>query len=50
MLISGTCVDLFVKNLMFNEILAKIIVDGVLFILNFVIQREFIFKNKKAGV
>lgn len=50
MFISGTCVDLFVKHLLFNEILAKIIVDGVLFILNFIIQREFIFKNKKAGV
>lgn len=46
-IISSVCVDLIVKTLSWNETLVKFMVDMVLFVCNYIIQREFIFKNKR---
>lgn len=45
--ISSVCVNFIAKSLCWNETLVKFLVDMVLFICNYVIQREFIFKNKR---
>lgn len=47
LILSALGTNLFVKTWHFNELLAKIIVDGTLFVLSFVIQREFIFNCKR---
>ncbi len=47
MLISGISVDLIFNNLVnSNLLLIKVIVDIVIFILNFIIQREWVFRSK----
>ena len=51
MFISGICVNFIFKKLNINLIVIKLIVDIIIFIVNFVIQRKFIFvgeyeKNK----
>ncbi len=51
MVLSAVLVDVFVKFCSFPEIWAKVLVDGTLFILSFVLQRDVIFratKKKKA--
>lgn len=47
--ISSVCVNYIVKSLDWNETLVKFVVDMVLFVCNYVIQREFIFKNKRKS-
>lgn len=47
MCLSALGTSLFVDVLKMNEILAKIVVDVVLFIASFTIQRDFIFKNRR---
>lgn len=48
MFASGFIVDLLSKNVFtFNPTLIKIIVDSVIFVVNFFIQREWVFKNNK---
>ena len=46
-IISSVCVNWIVKSLSWNETATKLLVDMILFVMNFVIQREFIFKSKK---
>lgn len=46
-IVSSLCVNAIVKCVGWNETATKLLVDMVLFVVNFVIQREFIFKNKK---
>lgn len=46
-IVSSLCVNAIVKGAGWNETATKLLVDIVLFVVNFVIQREFIFKNKK---
>ena len=51
MFISGICVNIIFKKLNINLIVIKLIVDIIIFIVNFIIQRKFIFvgeyeKNK----
>ena len=51
MFISGICVNFIFKKLNINLIVIKLIVDIIIFIVNFIIQRKFIFvgeyeKNK----
>lgn len=47
MFASGLIVDLLSENVLsFNPTLIKIIVDSVIFIVNFFIQREWVFKKK----
>lgn len=46
MLISSFCVSEIAKALKWNETLIKLIVDTILFVLNFIIQREIIFKHR----
>lgn len=45
MFISGFAVDYLVELIKWNATLVKIIVDAFIFIINFIIQREFIFKK-----
>lgn len=47
MAISSFAVNAVVKGWGWNETLTKLIVDTLLFIMNFVIEREFIFKNRR---
>lgn len=47
MFMSGKCVTLIAKYIHINTTLVKIPVDTVIFIVNFIIQREWVFKNKK---
>lgn len=47
MVISSFCVSEITKALCWNETLIKFFVDMILFVLNFIIQREFIFKHKQ---
>lgn len=47
MFASGILVDVLVNYASFNALLAKILVDSVLFVINFVIQRDLIFKKRK---
>ena len=47
--VSGVCVNFIAKSLSWNETLVKFLVDMVLFVCNYVIQREFIFKNKRKS-
>lgn len=47
MAISSLCVDYICKALCLNEVAIKFAVDMILFVCNYVIQREFIFKNKR---
>ena len=47
MFASGICVDLLVRYLSFNLYFTKILVDGILFLVNFKIQRDFIFTKRK---
>lgn len=46
-IISSICVNFICKVLLWDEVIVKFAVDMILFICNYVIQREFIFKNKK---
>ena len=46
--VSAFLVDLAVKQLGFNETLTKVVVDTCLFVLNYFIQRDVLFRNKKA--
>lgn len=47
MFASGIFVDLLSKNVFsFNPTLIKIIVDSIIFVVNFFIQREWVFKKK----
>ncbi len=47
MVLSAVLVDVFVKYCAFQEIWAKVLVDGTLFILSFVLQRDIIFRSSK---
>ena len=47
MIVSSLCVNFISKALSFNEITVKFVVDMILFVCNYVIQREIIFKNKR---
>lgn len=50
MLASGFIVDLLSKNVFsFNPTLIKVIVDSIIFVVNFFVQREWVFKNKKKA-
>jgi len=46
MMISGYTVTFITNAIHVNEILTKIIVDTTIFVVNFVIQREWVFKTK----
>ena len=46
MFISAFAVEYFSTLLGRNVTVIKIIVDSIIFMVNFVIQREFVFKNK----
>ncbi len=46
-IISGVLVSFIYKATSINEVVIKFIVDMILFVCNYVIQREFIFKNKR---
>lgn len=45
--ISSVCVNFICKAISLNEVAVKFVVDMVLFVCNYVIQREIIFKNKR---
>ena len=45
MFVSGLTVDYLVELIKWNVTLVKIIVDAIIFVINFIIQREFIFKK-----
>ena len=45
-LISACLVDLAVKQLHFNETLTKVVVDTCLFVMNYFIQRDLLFRKK----
>lgn len=45
MFVSGFAVNYLVKLSTWNATLVKIIVDAIIFVINFIIQREFIFKK-----
>lgn len=47
MFASGLLVDVLVTYLSFNVYWAKILVDAVLFLINFKVQRDFIFTKRK---
>jgi glycosyltransferase involved in cell wall biosynthesis len=47
MLLSSVLVTLGVRSLAWNPTLVKIIVDSVLFLISFWVQREFVFANHK---
>ena len=50
MFASGFIVDALSKHVFtFNPTLIKVIVDSIIFIVNFFVQREWVFKNKKAN-
>ena len=46
MLISGYAVTYIAKFININATVIKIVVDTIIFLVNFVIQREWVFKNK----
>ena len=46
MLISGYAVTYIAKFININSTVIKIVVDTIIFLVNFVIQREWVFKNK----
>lgn len=46
MLISAFCVSEFFKLVNMNLTVIKVIVDIIIFVVNFIIQREWVFKNK----
>lgn len=48
-IVSALCVNLLSKYCGWNETLAKIPVDSVLFLCNYVIQREWIFGSRKEA-
>lgn len=45
--ISAFFVDFLSKEFIWNETVVKILVDSVLFVMNYFIQRDFLFKNKR---
>ena len=45
MFVSGLTVDYLVELIKWNATLVKIIVDAIIFVINFIVQREFIFKK-----
>ena len=45
MFVSGLTVDYLVELIKWNVTLVKIIVDAIIFVINFIVQREFIFKK-----
>ena len=47
MLISAFLVNIFSKSIKINVVIIKIVVDAFIFLINFIIQRELIFKNEK---
>ena len=47
MLISAFIVSEIFDMFNVNATLIKVVVDAIIFVINFIIQREFIFKNKK---
>ena len=47
MFVSGYLVTFIVHNSLINETITKIIVDTIIFIVNFIIQREWVFNIKK---
>lgn len=49
-IISSVCVNAIVKGFNWNETATKFLIDMILFVMNFIIQREFIFKRKKQWV
>lgn len=48
MFISGASVRFLTNHLMLNTTVIKIIIDAIIFVANFIIQREWIFKSKKV--
>ena len=47
MFVSGISVELLSKVVRINVVMIKLIVDLIIFVANFIIQREFIFVGKK---
>ena len=47
MFVSGFAVEYLAKIIKINVIILKLIVDVILFVVNFVIQRTFIFVGEK---
>lgn len=45
MCVSGLFVSLLAKSLVINTTLIKVMVDTIIFLVNFIIQREWVFKN-----
>ena len=48
-IISAFLVDLISKSLIWNESIVKICVDSVLFVVNYFIQRDLLFRNKRQA-
>lgn len=46
LLLNTLLLELFVKTLLMNEFLAKVIVEVLLFILSYIVQRIYVFKEK----
>ena len=46
MVVSAFVVSKLYELLQINSTLIKIVVDTIIFVINFVIQREWVFKNK----
>ena len=45
MFMSGACVTFLAKYIDINATVIKLIVDAVIFVVNFIVQREWVFKN-----
>ena len=48
-ILSAFFVDFLSKEFLWNETVVKILVDSVLFVMNYFIQRDFLFKNKRQS-
>jgi putative flippase GtrA len=46
MFVSGYSVSFLNKIFNISSVFIKIIVDSIIFVINFIIQREWVFKNK----
>ena len=46
-ILSSVLVTLIVRLLSWNETLVKVIVDTVLFVVNYALQRDVVFKTKE---
>ncbi|MBE6628881.1 MAG: hypothetical protein E7629_08145 [Ruminococcaceae bacterium] len=48
-ILSAFFVDFLSREFLWNETVVKILVDSVLFVMNYFIQRDFLFKNKRQS-